>query len=91
MKIKYLKIANDETLIKRVIHGEAQAERLLYEKYAGYILGVCRRYILNFHDAEDVALVVLQKVFERLNQYKFVLYLLKKNYLEHCIYYFYTY
>ncbi len=71
MKIKYLKIANDEALIKRVILGEAHAERLLYEKFAGYILGVCRRFISNFHDAEDVALIVLQKIFERLNQYKF--------------------
>lgn len=71
MKIKYLKIANDEALIKRVLLGEAQAERLIFEKYAAYILGVCRRYISNFHDAEDVALVVLQKLFERLNQYKF--------------------
>jgi RNA polymerase sigma-70 factor (ECF subfamily) len=71
MKIKYLKIANDEVLIKKVLLGEAHAERLLYEKYAAYILGVCRRYVANFHDAEDVALIVLQKVFERLDQYKF--------------------
>lgn len=71
MKIKYLKIANDEALIKRVLLGELLAERVLYEKYAAYILGVCRRYIVNFHDAEDVALVVLQKVFQRLSQYKF--------------------
>ncbi len=61
----------EKELIKECINGNRSAQHLLYNKYAGMMLGVCYRYTKNIADAEDILQEGFIKVFTRLHQYKF--------------------
>src|SRR6266536_3546723 len=44
----------EKELIKECINGNRSTQHLLYNKYAGMMLGVCYRYTKNIADAEDI-------------------------------------
>ncbi|MBA3704794.1 MAG: RNA polymerase sigma factor, partial [Bacteroidetes bacterium] len=50
--------------------GEKEVFRLLYDKYAATMMGVCLRYARNSSDAEDVLQEGFIKVFDNLHQFK---------------------
>ncbi len=60
----------DEQLIKSSIKGDRVAQKKLYEKYAGKMMGVCMRYVDNSDDASDVLQDGFIKIFEKLGSYK---------------------
>ncbi|MDX1905074.1 MAG: sigma-70 family RNA polymerase sigma factor [Thermonemataceae bacterium] len=66
MKVKI----TEEELIKRCLKADPLAQRYLYEKYAAKFLGICKRYFVNIHDAEDVLVMAFAKIFEKIKHYR---------------------
>jgi RNA polymerase sigma factor (sigma-70 family) len=56
-------------VIKGCREGDNKSQKILYDKYAGLLLAVCRRYIVRVEDAEDVMIEGFYKIFSNLNQY----------------------
>jgi len=61
---------NEPELIKKLQKGEGKAQKFVYEKYAGSMLGICVRYLKNQMDAEEVMLNGMVKIFQNANQFK---------------------
>jgi len=57
-------------LIERCRAGNGQAQRQLYERYAGRLFGLCCRYIKDRMEAEDVLVTGFTKILSKLDQYK---------------------
>ena len=62
---------NESQLIKRAAQNNREAQQKLYEIHSGKMLSVCRQYIRDLHDAEDVMLSAFFKVFTHLKDFKF--------------------
>ncbi|MBC6989867.1 MULTISPECIES: RNA polymerase sigma factor [Hymenobacter] len=60
----------DADLIAACRQGSSRAQKLLYERFAGMMLGVCIRYLRHREDAEEVMLMGFVKVFRALDQYR---------------------
>lgn len=61
---------DDRQLVKDCLRQKPEAQRLLYERYAKSMLGICYRYTKSLRDAEDVLQDGFVKVFMNLKQYK---------------------
>lgn len=61
---------NEQELISACIRKEAIAQRMLFERYAGKMLGVCSRYCINLEDAKDALHEGYIKVFNQLDRFK---------------------
>ena len=61
---------SEPELIQRLQKGEGKAHKVVYEKYAGIMLGICLRYLKNQMDAEEVMLNGFVKIFQHVNQYE---------------------
>src|SRR5688500_7853021 len=57
-------------LVKDCLKEKPSAQRALYDRFAGPMLGVCYRYTKSLSDAEDVLQEGFIKVFRNLHQYK---------------------
>jgi RNA polymerase sigma factor (sigma-70 family) len=57
-------------LIHRCQQQDPKAQKMLYDRYAPKMLGVCRRYIANREDAEDVLVEGMFKVFDNLDSFQ---------------------
>jgi|SRR5690606_4469248 len=69
--VKVIQLFKNETqLISRAGNNNREAQRLLYEKYSGKMLSVCRIYIKDIHHAEEVMLTGFFKVFTHLKDFK---------------------
>lgn len=55
--------------IALLIAGNRLAQKQLFEELSPKMLSVCRMYVKNFHDAEDVMLTGFAKVFKNITQY----------------------
>ncbi len=60
---------DDSTLVKKCLDGDAHAQRMLFEKFAPKMLGVCIRYAKSTEQAEDVLQDGFIKVFTKLSKY----------------------
>ena len=60
---------SDEELIKRCIARDRKAQKLLYERYAPVLLGVCIRYASDRDEAEDILQDGFLKVFDHLEDF----------------------
>ena len=61
---------NEPELIAGLLKGEGKAQKFVYEKYAGIMLGICLRYLKNQMDAEEVMLNGMVKIFQHVGQFK---------------------
>jgi len=61
---------DDSVLVEKCIKGDQRAQRVLFEKYARKMLGVCLRYSKSTPQAEDVLQEGFIKVFSKLEMYK---------------------
>lgn len=60
---------SEEQIIKRCIKGDRKAQKLLYDRYAGILLGVCIRYAKSTAEAEDMMQEGLIKVYRHIKEY----------------------
>jgi RNA polymerase sigma-70 factor (ECF subfamily) len=58
--------ADDATLVRRCLRGEAEAIRLLIGRFQAEVYGLCVRLLHHRHDAEDVTQEVFLRVFRSL-------------------------
>lgn len=59
----------EKELIDGVRKDNRKAQKALYDKYAPKMLGLCRRYIKDSDDAEDVMVEGMYKVMTKISQY----------------------
>lgn len=60
---------DDSALVKKCLEGNSKAQRMLFERFAPKMLGVCMRYTKNVEQAEDVLQDGFVKVFTKLSHY----------------------
>lgn len=60
---------DDQALVKKCIEGDVRAQRMLFDKFAPKMLGVCMRYAKNTEQAEDILQDGFVKVFTKLTHY----------------------
>jgi RNA polymerase sigma-70 factor (ECF subfamily) len=60
----------EQELIKGCKKQERNAQKYLYARYAPVLLGICRRYVKQQEDAEDVLLESFYKIFSNIDQYE---------------------
>ncbi len=70
MHILNRKEMTDEQLVEAILRQQAPAQRLLYDKYARKMFGVCLRYAKGKEEAEDLLQEGFIKVFQKLSSYK---------------------
>lgn len=60
----------EKQLADALQRGEARAQKVVYDRYAGKMLAVCVRYVANRTDAEEVLLDGFMRVFDKISQYR---------------------
>lgn len=60
----------EDKLIAACIRGERNAQQVLYDRFSPVMYGVCKRYVKNPQDAEDVLLEAFFKVFTHVADFK---------------------
>jgi RNA polymerase sigma factor (sigma-70 family) len=63
---------NLKKLITKSARGNSKAQKILYEKYIGFLYSVVFRYIKNEADAEDVLMEIFMKIFLKLKDFKYM-------------------
>ncbi|MEO7446371.1 MAG: sigma-70 family RNA polymerase sigma factor [Ferruginibacter sp.] len=61
----------EEDIIRGCTKQDAACQKMLYDRYASSMLGVCNRYARNTADAEDILQEAFIKVFSKIFQFKF--------------------
>ncbi|MFB9862047.1 sigma-70 family RNA polymerase sigma factor [Rufibacter immobilis] len=61
---------NETDLVIALQQGDAKAQRLLYERFAGPMMGVCLRYLKNEMDAEEVLINGFMKVYQHVTRFE---------------------
>lgn len=69
MGIENVKDLGLEELAKRSLHNDPVAQRLIYERLAGKMLAVCKRYVGNGEAAKDVMHDGFIVLFEKMGSY----------------------
>ena len=62
----------EEQLIKACIKEDATSQKEVFTRYGSKMLGVCKRYARTNKDAEDMMQDGFIKVFDKLEQFKFI-------------------
>jgi RNA polymerase sigma-70 factor (ECF subfamily) len=70
MKLLIQKSTIETDLIIACKKQHAKAQKELYERYAAYMLGLCRRYVKGEMEAEDVMIRGFMKVFSKINLFE---------------------
>ena len=65
-----LKMTEEAALIKKCIRQEKEAQKILFERYAPVLLGICRRYVPNTAEAEDILQDGFVKIFLNLKAFQ---------------------
>jgi RNA polymerase sigma factor (sigma-70 family) len=64
------KLTSEAELVQGCQAGNRQLQRRTYEQYSARMLAICRRYVKNEMDAEEVMINGFLKVFEKIGQFK---------------------
>jgi RNA polymerase sigma-70 factor (ECF subfamily) len=56
--------------IRLAIGNNRLAQQQIYTRFSPKMLGVCRQYIIDLHQAEDVMITAFMKVFSNLNKFE---------------------
>jgi RNA polymerase sigma factor (sigma-70 family) len=70
MKLQIQKSTAETDLIKACKKQNSKAQRVLYDKYASPMLGLCKRYIKGEMEAEDVMINGFMKVFTKIDLFE---------------------
>ena len=60
----------EQEIIQGCLKQDRQAQKALYEKYSPKMFGVCKRYLKNHEDAEDVLVEGLFKAISKIDMFK---------------------
>lgn len=60
---------SEEGLIAACRKGDSKAQRDIYEKYSPAMFAVCRRYVIELQEAEDVLICGFTKAFQKIEQF----------------------
>ena len=60
----------EKELIGLAVENNRHAQQQIYSKYAPKMLSVCRQYIKDVHQAEDIMITAFMKVFTNLKNFK---------------------
>jgi RNA polymerase sigma-70 factor (ECF subfamily) len=69
MKVLHLHHQEKE-LIQLAIKNDRQAQQQIYSQFSAKMLGVCRQYVKDIYQAEDVLLTAFMKVFTNLKNFQ---------------------
>lgn len=61
---------NEAKLIEGCRQGNTQCQRILYDRYAPKLYGICRRYVKDDDEAQDVLQDSFVKIFFNINQFE---------------------
>ena len=64
-----LSTLTEQELIQGCLSQDRKAQRLLYERYAPKMFGVCKRYVKSLENAEEVLIEAFCKVFQKMDSY----------------------
>lgn len=70
MKVIHLH-QEERELIQLAVENNRQAQQKIYTQFSPKMLSVCRQYIKDMHQAEDVMITAFMKVFTKLNNFEF--------------------
>jgi len=62
---------NETELIRACVRNDTNAQHTLFEKYAGILMTICRRYAGDQHEAEDMLQEAFISIFSHINQFKY--------------------
>lgn len=69
--MKVINLHQDENeLIQLAVENNRQAQQKIYTKFSPKMLSVCRQYIKDLHQAEDVMITAFMKVFTSLKNFE---------------------
>ncbi|MGL2966606.1 RNA polymerase sigma factor [Flavobacterium sp. XGLA_31] len=69
--MKVINLHKDEKeLIELAVENNRHAQHMIYSKYASKMLSVCRLYIKDLHQAEDIMITAFMKVFTALKHFE---------------------
>jgi RNA polymerase sigma-70 factor (ECF subfamily) len=60
----------ENEIIQLAVENNRQAQRKIYSQFSPKMLGVCRQYIKDIHQAEDVMITAFMKVFTNLKNFE---------------------
>jgi RNA polymerase sigma-70 factor (ECF subfamily) len=60
----------EEEIIKGCIKKKPESQRLLYDRYAGRMMGLCLRYAKDQQEAQDILQLGFIKIFDYIHQFK---------------------
>jgi RNA polymerase sigma factor (sigma-70 family) len=61
---------SEEQLIERCRKNDRTAQKILYDKYAGLMLAICRRYVFEKSEAEDILMEGFLKIFTKIGEFE---------------------
>ena len=61
---------NEKEIIELAVKNNRHAQHDIYSKYAPKMLSVCRQYIKDLHQAEDIMITAFMKVFTHLHHFE---------------------
>lgn len=62
---------SEKDIVIRIINGELSAKKHLYCQYAGYLTGVCARYVTDREDAKDILQESFLKIFSSIGSFEY--------------------
>jgi len=61
---------SEDQLIERCRNNDRAAQKLLYDKYAGLMLAICRRYVFERSEADDILMEGFLKIFTKIGEFE---------------------
>jgi RNA polymerase sigma-70 factor (ECF subfamily) len=72
LKMKVINLHQEErVLIELAVENNRHAQHQIYSKFSPKMLSVCRQYIKDLHQAEDIMITAFMKVFTNLKNFKY--------------------
>jgi RNA polymerase sigma-70 factor (ECF subfamily) len=61
---------NEKQLVKQCAKHDRRAQKQLFDRYSGLLLGICRRYVAETSEAEDILQEGFLKIYLKIREYK---------------------
>jgi RNA polymerase sigma factor (sigma-70 family) len=61
---------SEDQLIERCRNNDRAAQKILYNKYAGLMLAICRRYVFEKSEADDILMEGFLKIFTKIGEFE---------------------